>query len=63
MKYHIGIIKNKKTANNKIAEALRVTTTTEDPDTIRLYRLLRNISIEKDKINFDPLGLFGHENP
>ena len=63
MKYHIGIIKNKKTANNKIAEALKVTTMTEDTNTIRLYRLLRNISLEKDHVEFDPLGLFGHENP
>ena len=57
----MAVMANKKTSNNRVAEALQLTTQTEDVETVRLFRLLYELS-KKDRIMFDPLGLFGKDN-
>ena len=57
----MAVMANKKTSNNRVAEALQLTTQTEDVETVRLFRLLYELS-KKDRIMVDPLGLFGKDN-
>ena len=55
--FKIAELINKKTNNNKSAEALQLTTKTDNRDTVRVYKIL----IERNKADgykFDPLKIF-----
>ena len=57
LKFKIAEMINKKTNNNKFAEALQLTTKTENTDTVRIFRILFDKNME-DGYKFDPLSLF-----
>ena len=61
LKFKIAELINKKTNNNKSAEALQLTTKTDNRDTVRVYKILYEKNKEAGQ-KFDPLKIFSQVN-
>ena len=55
--YNIAQVVEKQTGNKKMISALELTYQAEDRDTIRMFKLMFDIS-KKEGIIFDPLAMF-----
>ena len=56
----IAMIVNQKSNNNKDFKALKLTTETDDKDTIRVFQILFDLNRKNGDI-FDPLSMFGQD--
>jgi hypothetical protein len=61
VKFKIAELINKTTNNNKSAEALQLTTKTDNRDTVRVYKILHEKNKEAGE-KFDPLKIFSQVN-
>ena len=58
--HNIGKVENRMGNNHKNCEVLALTTETQDKETVRVFRLLYDISLANNEV-FDPLSLFNEE--
>ena len=62
MKYKVGVLSTKKSPNGLKADMLTLTKTTDDRETVRLFKMLYQ-KFRAINTVFDPLDLFHNQEP